>query len=159
MKKETDMSNKEQQIEALNRAELNRSFANFPAIFSGFMAKGIAEADILPRVNVFTYSAWLAKGRQVRKGEHGVKVTTMIPMDRWVKNPSTGVKVRREEMVPRTATVFHISQTDLCGQWTPRQQKAIIDHAARQAGDDAAAGTAQTLSVVTELKISSNLFE
>jgi antirestriction protein ArdC len=49
-----------------------------PAIFQGFAAKGIPEAEIKPRENVFTYQAWRALGRQVRRGEHSVKVVTFI---------------------------------------------------------------------------------
>ena len=60
--------------EALDRVLSSTSTRNFPAIYGEFMARGIAESDILPRVNVFTYAAWQAKGRQVRKGEKGVRV-------------------------------------------------------------------------------------
>jgi hypothetical protein len=51
---------------------------NYSAIFQGFMAKGIAETDIKPRENVFTFHAWKALGRSVKRGEHGVKVVTFI---------------------------------------------------------------------------------
>ena len=54
------------EAEALSRAQSGQSLTNFPTILEGFMARGIAEAEILPRVNVFTYRAWKAKGRQVR---------------------------------------------------------------------------------------------
>ena len=62
----------EQQSEALSRATNGDSRLNYPAIINGFEAKGITDAE--PRVNVFTYNAWKAKGRQVLKGEHGIKV-------------------------------------------------------------------------------------
>jgi hypothetical protein len=42
---------------------------NYGAIFQGFMEKGIPESEILPRENVFTYHAWRALGRQVRRGQ------------------------------------------------------------------------------------------
>ena len=64
--------------EALSRAIYGQSAANFPAIFAGFAAKGVAEEEIKPRENVFTFEAWKALGRVVRRGEHGVKVTTFI---------------------------------------------------------------------------------
>ena len=83
------------------------------------MAKGIPEADIRPRENVFTYHAWRALGRQVRRGEHGVKVVTFVStkgkedkdgatndIDNTDK-PKRGASRR-----PWTATVFHVSQTD-----------------------------------------------
>jgi hypothetical protein len=102
------------QQEALSRAASGITMSNFPAIFKGFMAKGIPEADIRPRENVFTYHAWRALGRQVRRGEHGVKVTTVVSADKKTgeSDPETGepkkVRIRR----PWSATVFHVSQTD-----------------------------------------------
>jgi hypothetical protein len=69
----TTRTKKEMQNEALTRASSRQSLSNWPAIFAGFMAKGIPETDIKPRENVFTYHAWQALGRQVRRGEHGVK--------------------------------------------------------------------------------------
>ena len=90
------------QSEALSRATNNLSMLNYPAIYEGFEAKGVT--DIQPRVNIFTYHAWKAKGRQVRKGEHGVKVVT------WIKG--TDKKTGKEKTYPKRTTVFHISQTD-----------------------------------------------
>src|SRR6266568_1314871 len=81
------------QQEALGRAIGNQSTMNYGAIFQGFMEKGIPESDILPRENVFTYHAWRALGRQVRRGEHGVKVTTWIPTaGKEETDPTTGEK-------------------------------------------------------------------
>ena len=61
----------EVQAEALGRAAQGQSLINYPEIFRGMMAKGIPEADIRPRENVFTFNAWRALGRTVRKGEPG----------------------------------------------------------------------------------------
>src|SRR5258708_37737286 len=72
------MTKIEMQAEALDRATAGQTFTNYPAIYSGFQAKGIPEADIKPRENVFTFNAWKALGRSVKKGEHGVKVVTFI---------------------------------------------------------------------------------
>jgi hypothetical protein len=94
--------------EALSRAIQGQSFSNFPAIFAGFAAKGIPESDIKPRENVFTFNAWKALGRYVRKGEHGVRVLTFI--DATKENKETGkVEVTRR---PWSSTVFHVSQTE-----------------------------------------------
>ena len=103
------------QQEALSRAVSGQSCANWGPIFAGFAAKGIPEADIRPRENVFTYHAWRALGRQVRRGEHGVKVVTFVSLDRDDKpadstNPEAKPKARGRR--PWSATVFHISQTD-----------------------------------------------
>ena len=88
--------------EALQRAATGQSFANYPAIVHGFMEKGVPADQIEPRKNIFTFHAWKALGRVVRKGEHGVRVVTFIETEK------DGQKTRR----PWTTTVFHISQTD-----------------------------------------------
>jgi len=94
-----------QQTESLNRAKNGDSLLNYPSIMTGFMSKGINANDIIPRVNVFTYNAWIALGRQVSKGEHGVKVVTYIDAkDKVTGNPTK---------LCRSSTVFHISQTEL----------------------------------------------
>jgi hypothetical protein len=100
------------QHEALSRAANGQSMANWPDIIKGFMAKGIPEGDIEPRVNVFTYHAWRALGRQVRRGEHGVKVLTFVPVA--VKEGATDGDGKPLKPYRRawTATVFHVSQTD-----------------------------------------------
>jgi len=96
--------------EALTRAVSGQSLTNFPAIFQGFAAKGIPESEIKPRENVFTFDAWKALGRVVRRGEHGVKVVTFIDCRSKELDQDTGERkvIRR----PWTTTVFHVSQTD-----------------------------------------------
>ena len=103
------MTKTEVQAEALANARAGQSVMNYAAIFEGFMAKGIAEPDIKPRENVFTYNAWRALGRQVRRGEHGVKVLTFIDCQR--KDEETG-QLKERFRRPFSTTVFHISQTD-----------------------------------------------
>ena len=109
------------QQEALGRAVGGQSLGNWPAIIAGFLVKGIAESDIRPRENVFTYQAWRALGRQVRRGEHGVRVVTFVPIDRdsvaATGSASAPADAPAEERPARasrpwTATVFHVSQTD-----------------------------------------------
>jgi hypothetical protein len=97
-------------LESLKRAVSGQSFTNFPAIFQGFAAKGIPESEIKPRENVFTFQAWKALGRVVRRGEHGVKITTFIESKSKEIDEDTGEPrlIRR----PWTTTVFHISQTE-----------------------------------------------
>ena len=104
------MTNAKKEIatQALNNAVTNTSTANYDAIFTGFMEKGIDPQDILPRENVFTYNAWQALGRQVRKGEKGVKVVTVVNTSR--KDAATGETEAAKFL--RTTTVFHITQTD-----------------------------------------------
>ena len=101
--------NKERQ-EALSRAVTGQSFSNFPAIFQGFATKGISESEIKPRENVFTFDAWKALGRVVRRGEHGVKIVTLI--DSRSKETDTDTGERKAFRRPWTTTVFHVSQTE-----------------------------------------------
>jgi antirestriction protein ArdC len=102
------MTKKEQQQEALQNAVGHESLTNYPAIFEGFEAKGLKTEEIEPRVNVFTYKAWQALGRQVQKGQKGVKVVTWVPMEKKDKKTGDVEKFSR----PRTTTVFHITQTE-----------------------------------------------
>ncbi|HEV3256595.1 MAG TPA: ArdC family protein [Gemmataceae bacterium] len=116
------MSERREQIqqEALSRAVTGQALTNWPAILHGFMAKGIPEHEIRPRENVFTYHAWRALGRQVRRGEHGVKVVTFVTTrgkedkDGVATNDLDGTDKPQRGGVrrPWTATVFHVSQTD-----------------------------------------------
>ena len=92
-----------QQMESLQRAKNGDSLLNYPSIIQGFIAKGISPSEIIPRENVFTYNAWKALGRQVNKGEHGVKVVTWID----ATDKDTGLPTK----LCRKSTVFHVSQT------------------------------------------------
>lgn len=114
------LGRKQIETEALRNALAERSVANYEAIFEGFAEKGIPMEDVVPRENVFTYNAWRALGRQVRKGEHGVPVVT------WITSKAKGGEGAEQEgqgggeqsgesagfKFSRTVTVFHISQTD-----------------------------------------------
>jgi hypothetical protein len=109
------VSREEMQQEALSRAASGQTMSNYPAIIQGFTAKGIPADDIRPRENVFTYHAWRALGRQVRRGEHGVKVVTFVPMTK--KTGQVDAETGEETKAPIgkrawSATVFHVSQTD-----------------------------------------------
>ena len=99
------------------------------------MAMGIAEADIQPRENVLTFNAWKARGRSVKKGEHGVKVATfIICAGEAVRDPSTGEERSTTYRRPHTTTVFHISQTELTSDRearlasSPRRSAAASGH-------------------------------
>jgi hypothetical protein len=93
------------QSEALSKAVSGQSLTNYPSIIQGFIDKGIAPDNIRPRENVFTFNAWKALGRSVRKGEHGVKVLTFI-----VTKDKTTDQVNGKR--PWSTTVFHVTQTD-----------------------------------------------
>ena len=109
------MTSIEVAAEALARARGSLSQSNIPTVYRGFLEKGILEADILPRVNVLTFWAWKALGRSVRKGEHGVRILTWIPVSKESTDPTTGDVKRSTFRRPKGAVVFHVSQTDETG--------------------------------------------
>ena len=41
-----------------------------------------------PYSDVFTFQRWLAQGRAVRKGEHGTRILTLVPVTR--RDPENG---------------------------------------------------------------------
>lgn len=99
----------EQRVESLSRAQAGLSTANYAAILDGFADRGIHDAE--PRVNVFTYQAWQALGRQVQKGQRGIKIHTWIvckvkKSERQDAGEGDTYKRRK------TVAVFHISQTE-----------------------------------------------
>ncbi len=106
------MTQAEIRQEALSRAVGGITMSNYPAIFTGFAAMGIPEEEIKPRENVFTFQAWKALGRYVRKGQHGVKIATVKNVTKKVTDKETGEEKLEAYSIPWTATVFHISQTE-----------------------------------------------
>jgi hypothetical protein len=126
------------QQEALSRATDSASFTNYPAIFEGFMAKGIAEGDIKPRENVFTFNAWKALGRSVKRGEHGVKVVTFIECSGVERDPASGEDKPVSYRRPHTTTVFHVSQTEPTSQRQARRHRWRDDSWRSDPGEQAA---------------------
>lgn len=125
----------ELQQKALENAVSGESLANYQAIFDGFAAMGIDMADVEPRVNVFTFNAWKALGRVVKKGQHGVKIVTVIPCTK--KDRETGDEVPVKKV--KTTTVFHVSQTEEIGG-EPTDEKtdtvAVIEQAEPAAAEE-----------------------
>lgn len=94
--------------ESLDRAVNGQSMMNYEAIYDGFEEMGIDPDNIEPRDNVLTYNAWRAKGRQVKRGAHGVKITVFVPT--LIKGEN-GAPDRHGKYV-RSVAVFHKSQTE-----------------------------------------------
>lgn len=94
--------------EALESALTKNSAFNYGFIYQGFIERGIQESEIKPRENVFTYNAWKALGRQVKRGEHGVKICVFVETSK--KNKETGEVSYHK--YPKSSTVFHVSQTE-----------------------------------------------
>jgi hypothetical protein len=101
----------ELQAESLSRARGGGSMANYAPILVGFSAMGIPEEEIRPRENVFTFNAWRALGRTVKRGEKGVKVVTWITTDGKSVQGENGEEKKPGGKLCRSVAVFHISQT------------------------------------------------
>jgi hypothetical protein len=108
----TKEQKKQIQEEALSRA-INPlgSLSNYPAIIQGFHNRGIPIDEIKPRENVFTFQAWKALGRHVKRGEHGIRVLTFRHEEVKDKKDD-GTEKTKTVSRPWTAIVFHISQTE-----------------------------------------------
>lgn len=104
------MTKQEKAQQALSKVYQSQSLINYPTIFEGFMEKGLPMHDIKPKENVFTFQAWRALGRYVKKGEHGVKVITWIDTEKIVEKDGNAEVVYGKR--PWTSTVFHVSQTE-----------------------------------------------
>ena len=65
------MTTKQTEIarESLDRARNGNPNSNYSTILREFAERGLSLDEIRPRENVFTYQAWRALGRQVRRGE------------------------------------------------------------------------------------------
>ena len=110
MREANNVARSEIEQQALTNATTSQSVMNYRTIYAEFSARGIPMDDIKPRENVFTYNAWRALGRQVRKGKHGVHVVTFVPMSVKDETKESGRKLIGRR--PRITTVFHVSQTE-----------------------------------------------
>ena len=100
--------------ESLSRAIGTLQSQNDSVVEMHYAAQGI---QATPRVDVFTYNAWQALGRQVRKGEHGCRLTV------WI-HPSPSATNKEPKPFPKSTTVFHVSQTDAIDQTQDRLHEA-----------------------------------
>ena len=98
------------QAAALGRAREGRTCTNDLLIIASYAAKGI---DAHPRQDVFTFNAWKALHRHVKKGEHGVHIAAYARREEVKPDGTT-----EEHSFPVAAVVFHVSQTEL-DQVTP----------------------------------------
>ena len=90
-------------LKTIDRARSNQGSANNLLVISHF--KNLGLEDVQPRINVFTYNAWLALGRKVKKGEKGCRITVFC--DDYDNDPETS-----KRRIYST-TLFHITQTEL----------------------------------------------
>lgn len=91
--------------QALARIQSMGFSKNDGRVIMAFVDADVPPTDIEPRVNVLTFKAWKAKGRQVAKGAMSVRVTV------WIKKDSKGTEDGKRKMFPKTTSLFHASQT------------------------------------------------
>ena len=65
-----------------------------------------------PYKDVFTYLRWQAQGFQVRKGEHGVKLPTLIEATMTTTDAKTGEQQVKAVRLRKTTAVFCRHQVD-----------------------------------------------
>lgn len=103
----------EKQCEALERGRRYRVGGNDLRVITEFQGRGMNPHDIEtfgPDQNVWTYDAWQALGRQVRKGEKSVRITVYGSYESKERNEKTGEPIIKS--CRSTACLFHITQTD-----------------------------------------------
>jgi len=100
--------------ESLSRAIGTIQSQNDSVVEAHYAALGI---HATARTDVFTYNAWRALGRQVRKGEHGCRLTV------WI-HPTSTDPAKVNKPFPKATTVFHVSQTDPIDQTQDRLHEA-----------------------------------
>lgn len=79
------------------------SFNRFSAYNAGVLAEAAEErgCQCVPYKDWFTYNRWLAQGMQVKKGEHGVKLVTIITKQIQAEDGTV-----KTEQFKKIATVF-----------------------------------------------------
>ena len=111
--KQTAEERQARNVEALERGSRMGPSSNDGPVVMQFRARGFDNIETFgPRQNVRTYAAWQALGRQVRKGEKSVHCTVWIHGEKDNHNAKTGEIERKSVSFPRSACLFHVSQTD-----------------------------------------------
>lgn len=147
---ERDAQRAQWAADALTRAQTGGSVLNDALVIAGFAARGLDPDDITPRENVLSFWAWKAKGRQVVKGEKGIKVPVFRPVDKEnAKGETERITVRG------SAAVFHISQTKPIGAPDPVAGSGLgavelAESAMRELAKDRATPAAVSIAPVLE---------
>lgn len=105
---------------SLANASRHAPNSNDIPVIMEFQTRGLSSDKVHtfgPEQNVYTYNAWQAKGRQVRKGERSVRCTVWIPVVVKGKPDAIRESDRKDRTRSRmhNACLFHISQTDPIG--------------------------------------------
>lgn len=102
------------QVEALTDSDRWRAFLDFSGSFYRFSLNNalLILAQHPTASTVAGFRAWQAKGRQVRKGEHGIKILGYSTKKTTEQDPATGEETTRVAVRYPILSVFALDQTD-----------------------------------------------
>jgi len=95
-------------------AETAKQFQGYSAMNAASIL-AVLHCDCEPYRDVFTYQRWQAQGFQVRKGEHGVRITTWIEASEKREPEAEPEAERKVYRLPRAVVVFCRCQVDAKG--------------------------------------------
>lgn len=116
------------QVEALRTSDEWTRYLDFCRSFHSYSFNNlILILSQMPTASrVAGYRAWQGKGRQVRKGERGLRIFGTGTVKRTEEDPETGEEVEGKRRVFFPVSVFDISQTDLMDG---EEDRSTIAHA------------------------------
>jgi hypothetical protein len=79
------------------------------AILKGFQRKGFKDAKLF--VDIKPFKGWLAEGRQVRKGQHGIKGLFHRDQTDAVAQPKPAVTAEQKSLFAEAKKVFKAKKT------------------------------------------------
>jgi len=106
------------QVEALTDSDRWRAFLDFSGSFYRFSLNNVLlilaqhPTAATSASAVAGFRAWQAKGRQVRKGEHGIKILGYSTKKTTEQDPATGEETTRVSVRYPILSVFALDQTD-----------------------------------------------
>lgn len=103
------------QIETLKDSEAWKAWLTYAASFHSYSVRNILliYAQRPLATQVAGYKSWQERGRQVRKGEHGIRILGGRTVVRTETNPDSGEEEEKRRVQFFPCSVFDVEQTDL----------------------------------------------
>lgn len=103
------------QIEMLKDSEAWKAWLTYAASFHSYSVRNILliYAQRPMATQVAGYKSWQERGRQVRKGEHGIRILGGRTVVRTETNPDSGEEEEKRRVQFFPCSVFDVEQTDL----------------------------------------------
>lgn len=103
------------QIETLKDSEAWKAWLTYAASFHSYSVRNILliYAQRPLATQVAGYKSWQERGRQVRKGEHGIRILGGRTVVRTETNPDSGEEEEKRHVQFFPCSVFDVEQTDL----------------------------------------------